>query len=55
MEKATDAKGNPGGQGASVVRSLDSTAQTLAELGLTKDQSQGIRAIRSATREFCAY
>ncbi|BET69051.1 hypothetical protein ASA1KI_39690 [Opitutales bacterium ASA1] len=41
MPKATGAKGNPGGQGAPVVRSSATTAQTptLAAIGITKDQS----------------
>lgn len=41
MEKAKGAQGNPGGQGAKIVRSNDTTAQpkTLSEMGVTKDQS----------------
>jgi hypothetical protein len=40
MEKATGARGNPGGQGAPIVRSPDTTAQkTLADLGVSKQQS----------------
>lgn len=38
-EKAKGARGNPGGQGATVVRSQDDTAQTLAEMGISKSQS----------------
>lgn len=41
-EKAKGARGNPGGQGAAIVRSTDEAAQspkTLAEMGITKDQS----------------
>ena len=41
MPKNEGAKGNPGGQGASIVRSGLSTTQpaTLREIGITKDQS----------------
>jgi hypothetical protein len=39
MEKAKGARGNPGGRGAPIVRSNGATAQTLAELGITKNQS----------------
>jgi hypothetical protein len=41
MNKAPGARGNPGGQGAAIVRSHDTTAQTrtLSDLGITKDQS----------------
>jgi N6-adenosine-specific RNA methylase IME4 len=41
IEKASGAKGNPGGRGAKIVRSADATAQkpTLAELGINKNQS----------------
>lgn len=39
MEKAKGARGNPGGQGAAVVRSNGATTQTLADLGITKTQS----------------
>lgn len=39
-EKAKGAQGNPGGQGARIVRSSDATPQkTLADWGITKDQS----------------
>jgi hypothetical protein len=38
-EKAVGARGNPGGQGAPVVRSPNATAQTLADLGISKSQS----------------
>ncbi len=37
--KARGAEGNPGGRGAPIVRSPNETAQTLAELGVTKTQS----------------
>jgi hypothetical protein len=39
MEKARGARGNPGGQGATIVRSHDATTQSLADLGITKTQS----------------
>jgi N6-adenosine-specific RNA methylase IME4 len=39
MEKAKGAKGNPGGQGAIVVRSHDDTTQTLSSIGVSKKQS----------------
>ena len=39
MPKATGARGNPGGQGAEIVRSSEGTTQTLAEIGITKKQS----------------
>ena len=41
MVKAKGAQGNPGGQGAAIVRSHDATAQTptLTAMGLTRDQS----------------
>jgi hypothetical protein len=39
MDKAKGAAGNPGGQGASIVRSDNVTTQTLSELGITKNQS----------------
>jgi hypothetical protein len=38
-EMAKGAQGNPGGQGAAIVRSHGETAQTLADLGLSKTQS----------------
>src|SRR4051794_19587227 len=34
MEKAKGARGNPGGRGARIVRSRDTTTQTLAKLGI---------------------
>ena len=42
MPKATGAKGNPGGQGAEIVRFPEGTTQqppTLADIGITKKQS----------------
>ena len=39
MEKATGARGNPGGQGAPVVPSRDTRAQKLSDLGISHDQS----------------
>jgi hypothetical protein len=42
MEKAKGARGNPGGQGAPIVRSHDDTAQgetKLSDLGISKQQS----------------
>jgi hypothetical protein len=36
LPKAIGARGNPGGQGAKIVRSQAGTAQTYAELGLDK-------------------
>jgi hypothetical protein len=39
MNKAKGARGNPGGQGAKIVRSAGTTTQTLKELGISKDQS----------------
>jgi hypothetical protein len=44
MEKAKGAQGNPGGQGAKIVRSEEATTQTLADLGITKDQSSDWQA-----------
>src|SRR5262245_14354237 len=38
-EKAVGARGNPGGQGAKIVRSPEDTAQTLNDLGISKKQS----------------
>ena len=48
MPKATGAKGNPGGQGAQVVRFQDGTTQTptLADIGIDKKTS--MRAQRLA-------
>jgi hypothetical protein len=48
MEKAKGAMGNPGGQGAPVVRSQDATAQapkTLSDLGINKTQSSRYQAL----------
>jgi hypothetical protein len=42
MPKARGAEGNPGGQGAIVVRSHDATTQTLSDLGLTKSDSSHV-------------
>jgi hypothetical protein len=39
MPKAKGAAGNPGGQGAKIVPSEDTRAQTLAQLGISYDQS----------------
>jgi hypothetical protein len=39
MPKAPGARGNPGGQGAKIVRSSETTTQKLADLGISKDQS----------------
>jgi hypothetical protein len=39
MEKAKGARGNPGGRGAPIERSNETTTQTLAEVGISKDQS----------------
>jgi hypothetical protein len=44
MEMANGARGNPGGQGAPIVRSRDATAQTLSDLGITKSQSSRWRS-----------
>jgi len=38
MKKAKGARGNPGGQGAKIVRCIDGTTQTYADLGITKKQ-----------------
>lgn len=39
VPKAEGAAGNPGGQGAKIVPSEDTRTQTLADLGITYDQS----------------
>ena len=39
MEKAKGARGNPGGQGAAIVPLHDASTQTLADLGISHDQS----------------
>ena len=39
MEKSAGARGNPNGRGAPIVRSRDETTQTLADLGISKNQS----------------
>jgi hypothetical protein len=39
IPKANGARGNPGGQGAKIVRSPDTTTQTLSDLGISRDQS----------------
>lgn len=55
MEKAKGARGNPGGQGAKVVRSDDTTAQTLPEMGITRDQSsQWQKLAKVPEQEFVA-
>src|SRR5687767_14995064 len=38
-QMAKGAAGNPGGRGAPVVQSHDTTTQTLEEIGISKDQS----------------
>lgn len=38
-EKAKGAQGNPGGQGAAIVKSGETTPQTLSDMGVTRDQS----------------
>lgn len=53
MPKATGAKGNPGGQGASVVRSHDGTAQTptLSDIGVTKNESSRWQKLAAVSDE----
>lgn len=50
-QKNPGAKGNPGGRGARVVRSHDGTAQTLNEMGLTKNESSRYQALASMSEE----
>lgn len=50
-EKAKGARGNPGGQGAPVVRSHDDTTQTLAELGISKTQSHRWQQLAAVPQE----
>ena len=52
-EKAAGARGNPNGRGAPVVRSDDATAQapTLAQMGITKDQSSRWQQLAAMTED----
>src|SRR5262249_22069418 len=52
MPKNRGAAGNPGGQGAKIVRSRDVTAQTLADLGITRMESSRYQAIESPAEKF---
>lgn len=53
MPKASGAKGNPGGQGAAVVRSHDGTAQTLtlAEMDISKNESSRWQKLAAVSDE----
>jgi N6-adenosine-specific RNA methylase IME4 len=54
-DRAKGARGNPGGRGAKIVRSVQITAQadapTLAELGVTKNESSRAKRLAQATPE----
>jgi len=51
MEKAKGAAGNPGGQGAKIVRSNGATTQTLSDMGLTKNQSSKFQQLANVPEE----
>jgi len=50
MEKAKGAAGNPSGRGAPIVRSHDVTTQTLADLGISKNQSSRWQKLASVPK-----
>jgi hypothetical protein len=51
QEEAKGARGNPGGQGAKIVRSNNATTQTLAELGISKAQSSRWQQLANVPQE----
>lgn len=51
LQKAVGAKGNPGGQGAKVVRSHNGTAQTLSDMGISKKQSSNWQNLAKVPQE----
>jgi hypothetical protein len=54
IEKNQGAKGNPGGQGAKLVQSFDTTAQArprLSDLGITRDQSSRWQKLAAVPKE----
>lgn len=51
MDKSKGAAGNPGGRGAKIVLSHGTTAQTLSEIGITRDQSSKWQKVAALSDE----